>query len=170
MKIEDLKINQDVKEKLEDKDKKDKKKKPGIWDKVFNKNKLKKGNKVAVIYLRETGVAETMELKSDVMGFFHIYGKVYHEDNDCFYRIGKDKNPLAIIPEWNVTPLGRKSWEDKPMQEKFAVLQDHVMKGIRHAERVRMGERTEGMKINPKGIIAIGIIVIVIMAVVVNYF
>ena len=118
----------------------------------------------------EDKTQQTMEQEPDSMGFFHIRGKTYHEDRDCVYRMGKDKHPLAIIPEWNVTPIGTKAWEDKIMQEKFAVLQDHVMKGIRHAERVRMGERAEGGKLNAKGIIGIGIIVIVLFAVVINYF
>ncbi len=167
MKLEDLKIKDEVKEKLEDK--KEEKKKPGIWDKVFNKSKLKKPNKIAVLYLKENGTAQKLETQADAMGFFNINGKVYHEERDCVYRLGKEKYPLAIIPEWNVTPLGRKSWEDKPMQEKFAVLQDHVMKGIRHAERVRMGERAEGFQLNAKGMVAVGIILIVIVAVVMNY-
>ena len=168
MKLEDLKV-ESIKDKEKPEEKEEKKKKRGLWDKIFRKNKLKKPNTVAIIYLRENGTAESLERQSDSMGFFHINGKVYHEDRDCVYRLGKEKYPLALIPEWNVTPIGRKSWEDKGMQEKFAVLQDHVMKGIRHAERVRMGERGDGMQLSVKGMVGIGIIIIVVIAVVMNY-
>ncbi len=149
---------------------KDNVKEKGLWSKIFSKNKLKKPNKVAVIYLRENGIAEPMEETVDSKGFFNINGKVYHEDRDCTYLLGKDKYPFAIIEEWSVIPLGRKSWTDKPMQQKFCVLQDHVMKGIRHAERVRTGEKGEGLRLNAKQVILYVILGIIGIAVFMNYF
>jgi len=143
------------------------KKKKGLWDRAWRKGKLKKTNTVAVLYLRENGNAEPMEVESK-NGFFNINGRTYHENRDCVYTMGKDRFPLVIIPEWNVTPIGRKQWEDKPMQMKYAVLQDHVMKGIRHAERVRMGEK-ENKPLNLKAIIVIGIIIIVGVAIFMGY-
>lgn len=162
-----------INEKRKSKDKEDKKEekkktKKGIWEKVWNKNKLKKPSKVAVLYLRESGLAETMELEAK-RGFFNINDRTYHERRDCVYLLGKEKIPLCIIPEWNVTPIGKKAWEDKPMQEKFSVLQDHVMKGIRHAERVRMGEKGNDFKFNAKSAIGIAIAVVIVIAVVVGY-
>lgn len=152
--------------KVEEK-KEEKKPKKKFWDRVWRKNKLKKTNTVAVLFLRENGIAEPMEIESN-QGFYSINGKTYHEDRDCIYTMGKERFPLAIIPEWNVIPIGRKEWEDKDIQTKFSTLQDHVMKGIRHAERVRMGEREEG-KFNTKTIIVIGVVVIVVIAVIVGY-
>lgn len=136
--------------------------KRGIWDKMFSKRKMKKPKSVAVLYLRENGVAEPMVIESKE-GFLNIEGRTYHEDRDCIYKLKGDGYPLAIISEWNVTPLGKKAWDDKDLQTKFATLQDHVMKGIRHAERVRMGE-SEGMKMNGKTMIVIGIMVIIAIA------
>ena len=142
-------------------------KKKGFWKSLWKSKKLEKSNMVAVLYLRKNGHADSMEVESK-NGFFNIDGKTYHENRDCVYTLGKERYPLAIIPEWNVTPLGRKEWEDKPMQEKFAILQDHVMKGIRHAERVRMGEK-DGTKLNMKAIIMIGIAVLIVGAVLLGY-
>lgn len=159
------------KEKLEDikgdPKKKDKKKK-GFWDKVWNKKKLEKRNTVAVLYLRENGNAEPMEIVSK-RGFFNINGKTYHERRDCIYTMNKDRFPLAIIPEWSVTPIGTKSWYDKRPQEIISILQDHCMNGIRHSERVRSGENMGDSKLNMKNIIVIGIIVIVAIAVLMGY-
>ena len=171
--IEELKLELELEERdtrREERNKpKDKtKKKKGLWDKIFNKNKLKKPNKVAVLYLRVNGKAEPMEVESN-NGFFNINGRTYHENRDCVYLLGKEKYPLALIPEGNVLPLGRKSWEDKDMQEKFSILQDHVMKGIRHAERVRMGEKGRDIKFNAKTAIGIGILAIIGLAVIMSY-
>lgn len=132
-----------------------------VWGKMFSKSKLKRSNAVAVVYLRRNGSAEPMVVESK-RGFFNINNKTYHEDKDCVYRIkvGKEVYPLAMIPEWNVIPIGREEWDDKPMQEKFHTLQDHVMKGIRHAERVRMGEK-EPVQFNGKAIVGIIILVVI---------
>lgn len=145
----------------------EKQEKKNLWDKLFRKNRLKKPNTTAVVYLRKNGIAEAMEVEVR-NGFFNIYGKTYHEDRDCIYRLGKEKYPFAIIPEWNVTPIGKYEWDVKDMQEKFSTLQDHVMKGIRHAERVRMGEK-EPMKLNGKALITIGILAIIGIAFIMQY-
>ncbi len=148
------------------KPKKEKKKK-SLWDRMFKKHKLKKPNKVAVIYLRRNGSAQPMEVESKG-GFFNINNKTYHEDRDCIYRLGKENYPFAIIPEWNVTPIGKIKWEEKDMQEKFSTLQDHVIKGIRHAERVRSGESSDS-KLNTKSLIVMGIIAIIGLAFLFQY-
>lgn len=147
---------------------KKKKKKKGLWGKMWKIKKLEKRNNVAVLYLRENGTAEPMEVVSK-HGFFNINGKTYHERRDCIYTINKERFPLAIIPEWSVTPLGNKSWYDKRPQEIISILQDHCMNGIRHSERVRAGENRDGSKLNLKNIIVIGIIVIVAIAVLMGY-
>ena len=165
--IEKLKMSSSEKEPLEEKVKDDKKKKKkSFFERLFNKNKLKKPRKVAVIYLRNNGNAETMELEPDKNGFFTIETKTYHEDSDCMYSMitsSKERYPLAIIPEWNLTPLGNRNWYDRKPQERLATLQDHAMKGIRHAERVRMGEKEES-KFNPKTIIIIAIAIVIVGA------
>ncbi len=145
----------------------DDKKKEGLWKKVWNPKKLAKKNTVAVLYLRENGTAEPMEVVSK-RGFFNINGKTYHERRDCTYTMDKDRYPLAIILEWSVTPLGQKSWYDKRPQETIAILQDHCMNGIRHSERVRSGENM-GEKLNMKNVIVIGIVVLVAAAVLMGY-
>ncbi len=142
-------------------------KKGGLWEKMFRKNKLKKPNAVAVLYIRNNGIAEPMEVEVRD-GFYNIYGKTYHENRACIYRMGKDRTPLAVIPEWSLTPLGTKDWEDKDLQEKFGELQDHVLKGIRNAELVRMyGEQRKPL--NMKAIILGGLALIVVVAVVLQY-
>lgn len=144
------------------------KKKQGFWDKVWNKKKLQQRNTVAVLYLRENGIAEPMEIMSR-RGFFNINGKTYHERRDCIYTMNKDRHPLAIIHEWSITPVGTKAWYDKPIQEKLGILQDHCMNGIRHSERVRSGENMGMNKINMKNALVIGIVVIVAIAVLMGY-
>lgn len=150
-----------------DSNKKDKKKQ-GFWAKVWNTKKLEKRNIVAVLYLRENGTAEPMEVMSK-RGFFNIDGKTYHERRDCIYTMSKDRYPLAIIPEWCVTPIGTKSWYDRRPQEIISILQDHCMNGIRHSERVRSGEKPYDTKLNLKNIIVIGIVIIVAIAVLMGY-
>ncbi len=121
----------------EPKDKKGKKKLTW-WSKNFKSKDFKKPSLVAIIFLRNNGRAETMQLETR-NGFFNIDKKTYHERRDCTWVVGKDRIPLAIIPEWSLIPIGTKEWEDKPMLEKFNELQDHTLKGIRHAELVKVG-------------------------------
>lgn len=145
------------------------KKKKGFWDKVWKKNKLKKPDTVAVLYLKENKNVEPMEVITR-RGFFEIHGKTYHERRDCIYTlVGKERTPLAIIPEWHTTPLGTKEWDDKEIQEKCAICQDHLMQGVRHAERVRMGEKMGDMQINSKTIIVGGIVLIIVLAFLSSY-
>ncbi len=154
----------------EDKKKDAKKAKKGIFSFLSSK-KLKKPNMVAIIYLRNNGIAETGEVESK-RGFFIISGKTYHENRDCIYTIiGKDREriPLAIIPEWSLIPLGTKRWDDKPMLEKFAELQDHTLRGIRHAELVKMGDKSDSKSMTTKQIILLVLACIVGAAVLLNY-
>lgn len=139
---------------------KENKKKPkkGLWDRMFKKGNLQK-KKVAILFLRNNGRAETYELEAK-NGFFNINNQTYHEDRDCIYSMGKERYPLAVIQEWSVVPIGRKVFEDKNIQEKFHIFEDHVMKGIRHAERVRSGEK-EGMQLTGKTIVVIIIAVVI---------
>ena len=132
------------------------KKDRGVWDKAFNKKRLKKTGKVAVLFLTNHNSAIPMELEPK-NGFFTIRGKSYHEREDCTYSISKDRIPLIIIQEWSLIPLGTKEWEDKPLRSKFLELQTHVMRGIRHAELVRLSGEKEGQKINIKMLILLGI-------------
>lgn len=136
------------------------KKRDGIWSRMFRKKRLKNPKYVAVLLLRNNGIAEPMEIESK-NGFLNIYGKTYHENADCIFSLSKDKIPLAIIPEWSMIPIGKKKWEDKEMLEKFAELQDHLLRGIRYAELVRMGEDKQGMKISPKAVIGLILLLIV---------
>ena len=137
------------------------------WHKsLFKKEKFKKPNKVAVIFLRKNGTAEPME-KETKQGFFEIGGETYHERADCTYFIGKDRIPLAVIPEGGFIPLGTSKWYEKDMLSKFHEAQDHLLRGIRHAELVRTG----GMEVSPnmKKMIGIGLLVLVGLVILFNY-
>ncbi len=151
-----------------EKSKKGKKKKDQKWwSKVFNKDKLKKSNKAAVIYLRNNGNADLMEVETR-NGFFTIEGKPYHEDRDCIYTITKDRIPLMIQREWDLIPIGTKKWDDDSMREKFAELEQHVLKGIRAAELVKSGGQGFEGKLTPKQIILWGLAALVGVVIVVN--
>ncbi len=161
-KKEKKELSKEEKEKKEEK----KKEKKGIWKTAFSDGKLKK-KKVAVLFLRNNSRAETYELESK-KGFFNIHGRNYHEDRDCVYTMGKERYPLCIIPEWSLIPYGTQKWHDKGMLEKFAELEDHTLRGIRHAELVKMGDR-DGVKVNAKTWILIGLAVIIGIAVLLGY-
>lgn len=153
-----------------DEEKKKKKKDRGIFS-FLNSKTLKKPNRVGVLYLRNNGVAEPMEVESH-RGFFIIEGKTYHDNRDCIFTVitkDKDRVPLAVIPEWSLIPLGTKRWEDRSMLEKFAELQDHTIKGIRNSELVKMGDQPYKKPMTPKQMILWGLAVLVGGIVLVNF-
>lgn len=158
-KVKDMKKNLEKKVKGKEKD--------NWFTKVFNRKRLKKPNEVAVIYLRNNGTAEQVILKSD-RGQFNFNEKTYHERRDCSYTITKDRIPLAIIPEWSMVPIGTKDWKDTSMQTKFNELQDHLLRGIRYAELVKMGE-SRGMSTDAKRLIGWGIGIFVAIMVITQY-
>ncbi len=146
---------------------KSKGKNKGPWYTSWNKNKLKKPNMVAVLFLRNNGVAEPMEVESK-KGMLDIYGKTYHENTDCIWSLNKNRIPLAIIPQWSLIPIGTKRWDDRSMLEKFAELQDHTLRGIRHAELVKMGDK-DAKKMTGKQIVGLVILAIIGLAIA-NHF
>lgn len=158
-----------MKDKLEDIEKKDEKKSQSFWSKIFQKEKLKKPEDVAALYLRENGVAEPMIVHPDEKsGFFHINNRQYHPRRDCKFIIGKDKTPLVIIPEWKLTPVGTKEYDDLPIEQRLSDLQQHTIEAIRHAEIVKMSGE-DGIKPNWKVIIGIVIGGIILLAILKNY-
>lgn len=142
-----------------------------LWENIWSKNKFKNPKMVAILFLRNNGKAENTQVESK-KGFFDFAGKSYHEDKDCIYRLGKDSIPLAIIEEDSLLPIGTKRYYDRYPAErdiqfikrKLMEAQDHILRGIRHAEFVRMGEQTDKKPINTKAIIIWGIIGIVLYA------
>ena len=149
-------------------EKKSKKKKDEKWwEKAFDKKKFKKPSKVGVVYLRNNGNVDLMQVETR-NGFFNVNGKPYHEDRDCVYRTSKDKIPLLIVREWDIIPLGTKRWDDEPMREKFAELEQHVLKGIRAAELVKSGGGLD-TKITPKQMILWGLAILVGAIILMNY-
>ena len=152
----------------EDKKVKKEKKKKGLWEKAFNTKRIERRGKVAVLLLKDTNRAEPLEIKSR-RGFFVVNDKLYHEDRDCVYTMGKDRTPLVIIPEWSLMPIGNKNWEDKPMLEKFSILEDHVLKGIRRAELVRQGDKDISQPADIKKWIVGGLAFMVIAAILKGY-
>ncbi len=145
-----------------------KKLKKNVWHEgLFNAKKFKRPNRVAVVYLRNNGIAEPMQVDTKD-GFFSINGKTYHERKDCVYSLHKDRIPFAVIPEWSMTPIGTKRWEEQTMHEKFNELQDHLLRGIRHAELVRRtGSGMGGMDM--KKMIGLGLLIMVGMVILFNY-
>ena len=149
-------------------DKKGKKKKnDNWWSKTFNKDKLKKSTKVAVIYLRNNGNADLIEVETR-NGFFSIEGKPYHEERDCIYTITKDRIPLMIQREWDIIPLGTKKWDDDSMREKFSEVSQHLLRGIKNAAFVRTGGGFEG-KLTPKQLILWGLVALVGVIIIMNF-
>ncbi len=154
--IEELVLN-DLKETSEIEKKS--KNKPGIWDKIFKKKKLEKQEKTAVLFLRNNGRAEAFAL-SPKNGFYTIYGKAYHEREDCTWQFAKQRIPLVIIPENDIIPIGNVNWVEKKIKEKFLEIQTHAMKGIRHAELVKLsGENNKPFNVKAAVLICIAIII-----------
>lgn len=146
---------------------KKKKKIPDLWDKSYKNSKLKKPNHVAAVFLRNNGIAELLVLESK-RGFFTVNNKTYHERRDCTWITGKNRTPLCIIFENDMLPIGKKEWDDKELREKLAELQDHVLRGIRHAELVKMGEK-DRPNVNMKQIIVWGLVLLVGGIILFNY-
>lgn len=144
------------------------KKDKNLWEGKWDKKKInKKPTMCAILFLRNNGKAEEMTVESK-KGFFSIYGKTYHEHKDCIYRLGKEGVPLAIIDEDSMMPLGTQRWYERhpnesfidQMQRKFAELQDHVLRGIRNAELVKMGEKDKS-KISGKAVVGMIILAVI---------
>jgi len=148
-------------------DKKKRKKILGLWDRSYPNSKMKKPNNVAVVFLRNNGIAELLVLESK-RGFFTINNKTYHERRDCTWITGKNRMPLCVIFENDMLPIGKKEWDDKELREKLAELQDHVLRGIRHAELVKMGEK-DRPNINVKQVIIWGLVLLVGGVILFNY-
>lgn len=139
------------------------KKKKSLFEKGFNKSKLKKPKMVAVVYLRNNGNADLLEVESK-RGFFNINGRNYHERRDCTYTVTKERLPLCVIEEDGLIPKGTNMWHVKEYEEKCAELQDHVLTGIRHAEQVRV-EGRESKPMSTKTIVVWIIIAVIGFAV-----
>lgn len=153
--------------------KEEKKKKGSLWDRFFNRRNLQKPNKVAVLYLKTNNSAQTIELESN-KGFFTFEGKTYHEERDCIYNLGKDRIPLLILEEDGLIPKGNADFyknlaQTKEVERKCARLQDITLNAIRHAEIVRMGGDNQGLKLNTKAIIGLGIAAIIGFAIFRSY-
>lgn len=167
-KIKDLeKQKKELLEKPKEDKKKEKKDNDKWWGKFFKRNKLKKPSMVAIIYLRNNGNAELLE-QAPKNGMFSINGQTYHERSDCIYTVTKDRIPMAIIKEWDIIPVGTKRWDEDTMKEKFSQLEEHVLKGIRHAELVRR-DGEERKPLATKQMILYVILAIVVGAILINY-
>lgn len=154
---------EEKKPKLEKKVKEEKK----WFEKFFNKDRLQKSNKVAVVYLLNNHLADFMELDT-VDDKFKVAGKEYHVDKDCIFTTRKDRIPLVVIKEWDIIPEGTKDWDDKTMRNRFAELEKHVLRGIKNAELYKVGDNNP-MKMTGKQMILWGLAALVLGAVVINY-
>jgi len=148
------------------------KKKENIWNKVFNKRKLSKPEKAAVLYLRRNNNAQGFEVPTK-KGFFTIEGNTYHTQRDCQFKLGKEGLPLLIIEEEGLIPRGNHDFYEslkdlKNFEYKNAEYQDLVLKAIRHAELVR-AEGKDGPKLNTKVAIGLAIAAIIGYAVLKGY-
>lgn len=151
------------------KEKPKEKKSKTLFEKLFKKKKLDKPQMVAVVYLRNNRTAEPMEIESK-NGMFMIGGKSYNVNQECIWVTStKERYPLAVIREDSINPEASDEWNDRPIQQKFAEFQDHVIKAIRHAELVREGYKDQKMNLSTKQIIGYIIGGIILVAVVANY-
>ena len=153
-----------------DKDKRKRQKlaRPRFWEGFLGKKKLQKTSFVAILYLKDIHAEPLIQKTTN--GFFTIDGKTYHERQDCTYtiKIGKDRFPLAIIKDNQIVPFGTKDWDELEIKEKYLACQEHAMSGIRHAERVRMGQ-SEDKPINVKMIILVVLGLVIAGAVMYGY-
>jgi hypothetical protein len=135
----------------------------------IKEKKMRKPDVVAILFLRNNGMAEII-YREPREGMFEINGKSYHERMDCryFLTMGKDRYPLAVIPEWSLIPLGTEEFRKMPEERKFAELQDHVIKGIRNAEIVRQ-EGDQRKPLNAKTIVVLVIIGVIGLALLRSY-
>jgi hypothetical protein len=145
------------------------KQRESFWKKVFSKKQTAK--LLPIIYLRKNGIAEPLYVKIE-NGQFKIGDKVYHEREDCRYKLlmGKESLPFAVVPEDNIIPVGTSDYYAKLDENIQKVVQEHqemAIKAIRHAEIVRMGE--DGKKPDFKLIIIIAIIAIIALALLKDY-
>lgn len=131
-----------------------------FWGKTIRKDKLKKPESIAVLYLRMNGIAEPLYVIPK-NGMFHIESQTYHVREDCRYLINKDKVPLAILREDGLVPEGTSEFWEREFQARCAEHQNKAIKAISQAELVRMGYDDNKMKINPKIIIVLVILAIV---------
>jgi len=127
-------------------------------------SKIAKGE-VAVMYLRNSGIAELRYVKPE-NDFFVVDGHYYHIDESCYYSIGKKRIPMAIIPEWSFTPLSRKAYGEV-LQADSQHAQKLIIKALENAEIVKINrdDGKEKGKLNPKTAIIIVILIIVAIAV-----
>ena len=160
------KLEEKVKENSKDKKKK---KEKTLFEKLFNKKKLNRPEKVAVIYLRTNRTAEPIEAElKDSM--FMIHGKSYDSKQECIWiTTTKERYPLAVIHEDQITPVGTKEWSERAIQQKFQEFQDHVIKAIRHTELVREGYKGEKTNFSTKQIVGAIIAAVIIGAILTNY-
>lgn len=115
---------------------------------------------VAVLYLRESGIAELKYVKPD-NGMFIIYGRYYHINASCFYNLGTKRIPLAVIPEWAFVPISKKGYETE-LGSHYQDAQMLIIKSLENAEIVKINQ-----DINPKrkadSKLIIGIIIVAVI-------
>jgi len=118
---------------------------------------------VAVLYLRESGIAELKYVKPE-NGMFIVGGRYYHINDSCIYNVGKKRIPLAVIPEWSFVPLSKKEYETV-LGSKYQDAQLLIIKSLENAEIVKIHQ--DG---NPKGKADSKIVIWIIIAGVVGLF
>lgn len=99
------------------------------------KSKISNGE-ICVMYLRENGVGDFMYVRPE-NGMFLLQGNYYHQHEACVHSMGPKRIPLAIIPEWSMTPLSRRDFS-KLMGEDAQLAQKLIIKSIEHAEIVKI--------------------------------
>lgn len=99
---------------------------------------------VAVLYLRESGIAELKYVKPN-NGMFIVDGRYYHIVESCSYSIGKKRIPLAIIPEWSFIPVSKKEYEII-LGAKYQDAQMLIIKSLENAEIVKIQQEGDHKK------------------------
>jgi len=129
-----------------------------------NNKKINKGE-VAILFLRESGIAELKYVRPE-NDMFIINGNYYHTKGTCIYNIGKKRIPLAVIPEWSFVPLSRKNYEEK-LGSKYQEAQRLIIKSMENAEIVKINQEDPNKK---KKADTKTIVILVIIAIVGLYF
>lgn len=141
-----------------------------FWSKIFKKEKVKKPNRIAVLYRRINGTNEPLYTETN-KGMIVIHDKTYHESDliRTSLLVGKDRLPFYIIDEEGLVPEGSREYyeEIKNIDKIIQEHQDLAIKAIRHAELVRL--EGENKPVNTKWIIGGVIAGIILLALLKNY-
>lgn len=126
------------------------------------------GGEVAIMFLRDNGIGDIKYMKPE-NGMFLVNGNYYHQIEACVHSIGPKRIPMAVIPEWSMTPLSKLQFADL-MGAEPQLAQKLIIKSIEHAEIVKIDKELAPNKpANTKALLW-GIIGLVVAVYMINKF